>query len=162
MSKSLGNVVDPCDVAAMYGVDAARYFLLREGGIANDGDFTMDKMVERVNADLANTFGNLASRVTGAKIMPELVVPRPPEEWLDAHVNVKAETKGDVDTTSKYGETDEDLKFYATMNELGNTVDEYYRTFAFPAAIKTIMAVLNEANAYFQRHTPWKLRKVIG
>jgi len=63
MSKSLGNGVDPLDLAARYGNDAVRYFLLREISFGDDGDFSEDKMKERYNADLANGLGNFAARV---------------------------------------------------------------------------------------------------
>ncbi len=62
MSKSLGNQVDPATVARDYGVDAVRYFLLREVPFGNDGDFSKDALVGRINADLANDLGNLANR----------------------------------------------------------------------------------------------------
>ena len=64
MSKSLGNVVDPLDVVAMYGVDALRYYLLREIPAHEDGDFTLEKLRTRYDADLANGLGNFVSRVT--------------------------------------------------------------------------------------------------
>ncbi len=63
MSKSLGNGIDPLDLAARYGNDAVRYFLLREVSFGDDGDFSEDKMKERYNADLANGLGNFAARV---------------------------------------------------------------------------------------------------
>ena len=63
ISKSLGNTVDPLDLAARYGVDAVRYFLLREVPFGADGDFSEEKMKERYNSDLANGLGNFASRV---------------------------------------------------------------------------------------------------
>src|SRR5690606_14025072 len=62
MSKSLGNVVDPFELTAEFGVDAVRYFFLREVPLGNDGDYSPDKLVTRVNADLANNLGNLAQR----------------------------------------------------------------------------------------------------
>src|SRR3989344_1305688 len=63
MSKSLGNVIDPFEVVKKYGVDATRYYLLREIPAYGDGDFTYDRFKELYNADLANGLGNLASRV---------------------------------------------------------------------------------------------------
>ena len=63
MSKSLGNVVRPLDVAARYGMDAFRYYLLREMAFGQDAEFSEDALVTRLNADLANGLGNLASRV---------------------------------------------------------------------------------------------------
>ncbi|CAN5396830.1 methionine--tRNA ligase [soil metagenome] len=62
MSKSLGNVVDPGDLAKAFGVDALRYFLLREISFGSDGSYSAEAIVTRVNAELANAFGNLAQR----------------------------------------------------------------------------------------------------
>ena len=62
MSKSLGNVVDPLELAQAFGVDALRYFLLREVSFGNDGSYSAEAIVTRVNAELANAFGNLAQR----------------------------------------------------------------------------------------------------
>ena len=62
MSKSLGNVVDPLDLADAFGVDGLRYFLLREVSFGQDGSYAADAIVTRVNAELANAFGNLAQR----------------------------------------------------------------------------------------------------
>ncbi|MFL0413700.1 methionine--tRNA ligase [uncultured Sphingomonas sp.] len=62
MSKSLGNVVDPGDLARAFGVDALRYFLLREVSFGQDGSYSAEAIVTRVNAELANSFGNLAQR----------------------------------------------------------------------------------------------------
>ncbi len=63
MSKSLGNVVDPLDLADRFGVDALRYFLLREVSFGQDGSYSAEAIVTRCNAELANSFGNLAQRV---------------------------------------------------------------------------------------------------
>src|SRR5688572_9369985 len=63
MSKSVGNVVDPMDLARLYGVDALRYFLLRDVSFGSDGTFSDEAIVTRANADLSNSFGNLAQRV---------------------------------------------------------------------------------------------------
>ncbi len=62
MSKSLGNVVDPHDLADAFGVDQLRYFLIREVSFGQDGSYSAEAIVTRVNAELANSFGNLAQR----------------------------------------------------------------------------------------------------
>ncbi|MCC2978907.1 methionine--tRNA ligase [Sphingomonas sp. IC4-52] len=62
MSKSVGNVVDPADLVSAFGVDALRYFLLREVSFGQDGSYSAEAIVTRVNAELANSFGNLAQR----------------------------------------------------------------------------------------------------
>ncbi len=62
MSKSVGNVVDPVILCDRYGVDAIRYFLLREIPFGNDGMFTNEALINRINSDLANDLGNLLSR----------------------------------------------------------------------------------------------------
>ena len=63
ISKSLGNVIDPVELADRYGLDQMRYFLLREVPFGNDGDFSHSAMVHRMNGDLANDLGNLCQRV---------------------------------------------------------------------------------------------------
>ena len=64
MSKSKGNVVDPYVLAERYGVDALRYFLLREFPFGSDGNFSNEGLIARINSDLANDLGNLVSRTT--------------------------------------------------------------------------------------------------
>ena len=63
ISKSLGNVIDPIELIRVYGLDQVRYFLMREVPFGNDGDFSKDAMINRINGDLSNNFGNLMQRV---------------------------------------------------------------------------------------------------
>ena len=63
ISKSLGNVIDPIELINVYGLDQIRYFLMREVPFGNDGDFSKDAMINRINGDLSNNFGNLMQRV---------------------------------------------------------------------------------------------------
>ena len=65
MSKSVGNVVDPNVLVDKYGVDAIRYFLLREIAFGQDGNFNNEALIQRINSDLANDLGNLVSRTVG-------------------------------------------------------------------------------------------------
>ncbi len=75
MSKSLGNIIDPFELVDQYGVDPVRYFLLREFSPTEDGDFSIKRLEERYNADLANGLGNLVSRVLtlSEKTKPEII-----------------------------------------------------------------------------------------
>lgn len=92
MSKSLGNIIDPFELVKKYGVDAVRYFLLREIPATEDGDFTYEKFKERYNADLANGLGNLSARIiTLAKdIGPDCQNPKLKEKTENAQKNCKA------------------------------------------------------------------------
>ena len=81
ISKSLGNAIDPLDLAARYGVDAVRYFLLREIPFGADGDFSEEKMKERYNADLANGLGNFAARVLALAEKETLIFGLPDDEF---------------------------------------------------------------------------------
>ena len=75
MSKSLGNVVDPFEVANTYGVDEFRFFLFREAPFGMDADFSKDAVVARINGDLANDYGNLVSR--SANMIGKFLAGRP-------------------------------------------------------------------------------------
>ena len=63
ISKSLGNVIDPYKIINEYGLDQIRFFLFREVPFGNDGDFSKDAVIRRINSDLSNNFGNLIQRV---------------------------------------------------------------------------------------------------
>lgn len=98
MSKSLGNVIDPFELVKKYGVDAARYFLLREIPSCEDGDFTYEKFEERYNGDLANGLGNFSARVLTLATDPSLQIA---SESTNVDKNVEERIKETKESVSK-------------------------------------------------------------
>ena len=136
MSKSVGNVVDPLDLAARYGVDALRYFLLREVTFGQDGSYSHEAIVSRVNAELANSFGNLAQRSL-SMIFKNLggVLPAP-------------------------GTTEEDHTLLETvLTACRDTLPAEFERFAFAAGLEAWMAAVYACNAYVDKTAPWGLKK---
>ncbi|MBI3288641.1 MAG: methionine--tRNA ligase, partial [Elusimicrobia bacterium] len=134
MSKSLGNFVDPYDITVEFGVDAFRYFLLREMPFGNDGDFSKASLTRRYNAELANDLGNLVSRV--AEMVDKFIGGRlPPKPPLD----------GDFYTTVVAKRTPE-------LSEKMENLD-------FHGALDTIWDVIRSLNARVNEKAPWKLAK---
>ncbi len=140
MSKSLGNVVDPMELADRFGVDALRYFLLREVSFGQDGTFSAEAIVTRCNAELANSFGNLAQRVLSmiAKNL-EGVLP----DW---HA-VGSET------------ADVDSDFLASTRELLTSLMTDFQSLNIDKGILIWMKAVFAANAYVDDMAPWALRK---
>lgn len=104
MSKSLGNVVDPAEASKKYGMDALRYYLLREIPFGEDGDFSFARLAERYNSDLANGLGNLVSRVLAMA-----------EKYFDG--KAPAKSNGDMSLFWKnYEKSIEDLKLHNGLN----------------------------------------------
>ena len=136
MSKSKGNVVDPVALIDRYGVDALKYFLLREYTFGQDGVFTNEVMLKRMNYDLANDLGNLVSR-TVAMI----------EKYND----------GIVPQVGEAGEYDQQLKEIA-MAAAGK-VEEQMEQFKFSMALEEIWVLVRRANKYIDETSPWVLAK---
>jgi methionyl-tRNA synthetase len=136
MSKSVGNVVDPMVLADRFGVDALRYFLLREVPFGQDGSYSAEAIVNRANAELANTFGNLAQR-TLSMIYKNLggVLPQAGNASEDKELL--------------------DLVRRATAEE----VPDAFERFAFSAGIETWLKAVFACNAYVDTQAPWALRK---
>jgi len=137
MSKSLGNVTDPADLIARFGVDAVRYFLLREVSFGQDGSYSAEAIVTRINADLANGFGNLAQR-TLTQIFKNCNAALPAIHGHDA--------------------ADE-----ALLEIVGKAVQEAipaaFSDLALSHATEHWMQAVYACNAYIDEQAPWKLRK---
>jgi methionyl-tRNA synthetase len=136
MSKSVGNVVDPFTLAKDYGTDQLRYFLLREVPFGQDGNYSREGIVQRINADLANDLGNLAQRSLsmiakncGAK------VPKP----------------------GKFTAADE--KILAEADSLRPRVEAAIDAFALHRALEIVWALIADTNRYFAGEEPWAHKK---
>ncbi len=134
MSKSLGNVVSPLDLLQQYPADSIRYFLLREGGIAKDGDFNQETLKMRAEAELSNTLGNLLSRATGANMLPGQAVPACGPMDPEAQEAVFA-VRGAIEG------------FHGAMEELDVS-----------GALAEAMGGVAHLNRYFANAKPWDLR----
>jgi methionyl-tRNA synthetase len=136
MSKSVGNVVDPFNLADQYGVDQVRYFFLREVPFGQDGSYNHEAIVARTNADLANDLGNLAQRsLSMIAKQHEGVLPEP-GEFSDNDRAILAQADG--------------------MLELARTA---MATQQIHQWLNAVWAVVAEANRYFAGEAPWALAK---
>ena len=136
MSKSVGNVVDPVEMAGLYGVDTLRYFLMREVPFGQDGSYSHEAIVNRANAELANSFGNLVQRSL-SMIFKNLdgVIPEPGEA---------PEDRGLLDTVAAV---------------VDGEVPEAFERFAFSHGIEAWMRAVFACNQYVDAQAPWALRK---
>jgi len=131
MSKSLGNVVNPLDLVEQYGVDAVRYYLMRDMVLGQDANFTLDNFIKRYNSDLANDFGNLLNRVSGLiQKNHSGIIPK--------------ETTAGTDTTAK---------------KLTECVNVAVNSFQVNHAVGLIMDTIRFQNKTMEDAAPWKLVK---
>jgi methionyl-tRNA synthetase len=135
MSKSVGNVVDPLALAESFGVDALRYFLMREVTFGQDGSYSAEAIVNRVNAELANSFGNLAQR-TLSMIFKNLDGILPPA-----------------------GEAAEDRELLDKVTAACADLDRRFGEYAFSVGLEAWMTAVFACNAYVDTQAPWTLRK---
>ncbi len=138
MSKSKGNVVDPIALSKEFGVDAVRYFLMREVPFGSDGDYSKASLIHRFNSDLANDIGNLLNRTL---------------TMIDKYFG------GKIDVPSKPG-FDELSGEFARLSDA--TVENYSASMdklQYSEALASAWKLINFANTYIEKEAPWKLSK---
>ncbi|MCK0172849.1 MULTISPECIES: methionine--tRNA ligase [Mycobacteriaceae] len=136
MSKSVGNVIDPVNLVDTFGVDAVRYFLLREVPFGQDGSYSEEAIIGRINADLANELGNLAQRSLSM---------------------VAKNLGGAVPAPGAF--TAEDTALLDAADALMDRVRGHFDQQAMHLALEAIWSVLGATNRYFSAQEPWVLRK---
>ncbi|HVF36803.1 MAG TPA: class I tRNA ligase family protein, partial [Sphingomicrobium sp.] len=135
MSKSLGNVVDPMELAERFGVDQLRYFLLREISFGQDGSYSAEAIVNRSNSELANSFGNLAQRSLSMVF-----------KNLDG-------------VLPEAGDADEDRALLAQVDEACVALEREFDRFSFSTGLDAWMGAVFASNAYVDAMAPWALKK---
>ncbi len=136
MSKSKGNVIYADDLVELFGVDAVRYYLLKEIPYANDGNLTYELLIDVINSDLANTLGNLVQRTISMA-----------NKYFEGVV------------TNKECHEDIDSDFIDKINSLSSNIDKAMDKLAVSDAINSILELLRASNKYIDETTPWILAK---
>lgn len=132
MSKTMGNIVNPAEVAAKYGVDPVRAFLFREVPFGQDGDFSMTSFKNRYNSDLANNVGNLLSRT----------------------LNMAAKNIGELPE-----KIEGNYKLLAKTGEIEKIIDAAYEDLAFDKVLEQIYGFAGDLNKLVDEKKPWELAK---
>jgi methionyl-tRNA synthetase len=138
MSKSRGNVVDPNAIVDEFGVDAFRYFLLREVPFGQDGDFSRDAMIGRINSELANDLGNLLNR---------------------SLTMIERFAQGAVPAHAPAADTEMESRLRKTINGLFTSAERHITNLEFNRALEAIWELVQLGNQYIDKSAPWTLAK---
>ena len=136
ISKSLGNAIDPYEIINKFGLDQFRYFLLREVPLGNDGDFSEQALINRINADLSNNFGNLVQRV------------------------IKFFKKNYSNYNLKFSENNFKVSDEITNGyKLISRIEEKMNEFQVNKCIEEIFTYVDQLNKFMDDREPWKIFK---
>ncbi len=138
MSKSRGNVVDPNAIVDAFGVDAFRYFLLREVPFGQDGDFSKDAMIGRINSELANDLGNLLNR---------------------SLTMIERFAGGTVPSHAPAADTELEHRLRKTINGLFASAERHITNLEFNRALEAVWELVQLGNQYIDKSAPWALAK---
>ncbi|ORY96367.1 tRNA synthetases class I (M)-domain-containing protein [Syncephalastrum racemosum] len=135
MSKSRGNVADPFELMDTYGPDAVRYYLVRDGGLADDADYSEEMIMRRYRKELAGQLGNLVMRSTSSTLNPAAVAPGKPAGTINPA----------------------DQSLHEKLVQLPSIFEDAFENREFNRALTSITDMLAEANKHFSDNAPWEL-----
>jgi|TARA_Y100000996_G_C22539673_1_gene649518 methionyl-tRNA synthetase len=136
MSKSVGNVIKPLDVADEFGVDSLRYYLMRNMVVGQDASFTRETFIKRYNSDLANDYGNVINRIT---------------------ILIQKNFNGLCPKPGKYDSTE--IQLIDLCKSIILKADKYMKELKIHDALEIIFSLIREINKYLEIKQPWKLVK---
>lgn len=139
ISKSVGNVIDPFTLIEEFGVDQTRYFFMREIPFGNDGNFSREAFINRVNADLANNIGNLAQRVLS---------------FINKNCDAKIPELNDVSIEELYKN-----ELFAQAKQTIEQVRKAMQSYKFNQSLEAIISLATQINVFIDHEAPWSLKK---